>query len=169
MNGINPLHAAVLEGDLGRVKALLKGHPNLVFSKDPLGMTPYEDVEELLPAKGSDVNGATALHYAAYKDRNDVVQLLLAAGANVNAKDRFSCTPLHYAVRWGRNKAVAESLLGRKAKVNTKDICGETPLHWVAVFWHKDVAELLLANKADVNAKTKNGDTPLHLAAAGKR
>jgi ankyrin repeat protein len=177
MNSINPLHEAVLEGDLKKVKALLKRTPDLVFSKDESGMTPLhpaarrgdKDVAELLLANHAAVNaknidGQTPLHWAALNGHKDLVQLLLANKADVNAKNNDGFTPLHPAARRG-DKDVAELLLANQADVNAKTKNGVTPLHWAAEEGHKDVAELLLANDADVNAKTKNGVTPLHYAA----
>jgi ankyrin repeat protein len=95
-------------------------------------------------------------------------ELLLADGAEVNAKNNIGETPLHLAVSDGK-KDVAELLLANKAEVDAKDNNGWTPLHWAAIYDHKDVAELLLANKAEVNAKDNNGWTPLHWAAGKGR
>jgi ankyrin repeat protein len=77
------------EGDLERVKTLLKGNSNLVVSKDDLGVTP--------------------LHTAAFWGHRDVVKSLLAHGAEANAKDKQGRTPLHWAVSQG-HKEVAELL-----------------------------------------------------------
>jgi len=41
--------------------------------------------------------GRTALHYAAEQDHAEVAQLLLAHGADVNASDVLSRTPLYWA------------------------------------------------------------------------
>ena len=106
----------------------------------------------------------TPLHLAAFKGYKDVVELLLANKAEVNAKDNNGQTPLHVAALKG-HKDVAELLLANKAEVNAKDNNGETPLHLAALSGHKDVVELLLANKAEVNAKDNDGQTPLHVAA----
>jgi ankyrin repeat protein len=70
---------AIREGDLEKVKALLKGNSHLVFSKDDLGVTP--------------------LHTAAFWGHKDVVELLLANKAEVNATDKHGQTPLHKAAR----------------------------------------------------------------------
>jgi ankyrin repeat protein len=137
------LHDAARDGNLGIVKALLKDKPNLVFIKDQH-------------------NGATPLHKAANKD---VAELLLAQGANVNARGRLGETPLHLAAGSGYTD-VAEFLLASKAQVNAMDdnIC-YTALHWAARSGHPDLAELLLANGADVNAKGRYvGKTPLQVA-----
>ena len=82
------IHDAAQRGDLKTVKALLKGHPALVFSKDDVGNTP--------------------LHYAAC-GYMAVVELLLANQAEVNAKNKEGATPLRLAEDSG-HKDVAELL-----------------------------------------------------------
>ena len=42
-------------------------------------------------------NGSTPLHVAVSEDNRDVVQVLLQAGANVNAQDKYKRTPLSFA------------------------------------------------------------------------
>jgi ankyrin repeat protein len=140
------IHDAAEAGDPAKVKTLLKDNPKLVFSKENrLGETP--------------------LHVAAEHGHKGVAELLLANGADVNAKDNDGWTPLHDAAMEDR-KDVIELLLANKAKINVKDKHGYTPLHWAAHYGYKDAVELLLANKADINARNHNGETPLHLASA---
>jgi ankyrin repeat protein len=67
------------------------------------------------------------LHSAAYEGHNDVVELLLAKGANVNAKINDGFTPLYEAASNGQ-KDVTELLLAKGADVNAKDNDGKTPL-----------------------------------------
>ena len=56
-------------------------------------------------AAGTDVNGTgeelgwTPLHLAAYKGQNEIVELLIAKGANVNAKNDIGETPLDFAIQ----------------------------------------------------------------------
>jgi uncharacterized protein len=144
--GRKGVHDAAKAGDLEKVKALLKDHPDLVFNKDNDGRSP--------------------LHWAANSGHKDVVELLLTNKAEVNAKDNNGGTPLLYATAGGRWN-VAQLLLANKAEVNAKDNDGRSPLHWAASMGHKDMAELLLTNKAEVNATNNKGFTPLHYATAG--
>ena len=129
------IHAAAQDGDLERVKALLKDKPDLISSKsswNPCG---------------------TTLHYAASNGRKDVVELLLANKADVNAKDDDGKTPLHSASENG-HKEVAELLLASKANVNARNKNGATPLLLATKNSYKEVADLLLANVADSTLKT---------------
>lgn len=139
------IHDAALDGDLEKVKSLLKANPDLVNSKNK--------------------NGRTPLYLAASKGHKDVAELLLANKAQVDAKDNFDITPLSIAVEGGY-KDIAVLLLAHKADVNGKDWMGFTPLHEAATFGYKDIAVLLLANHAEINATNKRGWTPLHNAVA---
>ena len=100
----------------------------------------------------------TPLHYASTKE---IVELLIAKGADVNAKSSDGSTPLHDAAYYGRT-IIAELLIAKGADVNAKDEVGLTPLHRANLT--KEIAELLIAEGADVNAKEKYGETPLNWA-----
>ncbi|NDQ56143.1 MAG: hypothetical protein GZ088_03595 [Acidipila sp.] len=138
------IHDAARQGDLEKIQSLLKTNPDLVFSEDDQGSSP--------------------LHMAAWRGQKDVAELLLASGADVNAKDNFNITPLQTAAMFD-HKDVAQLLLAHKADVNAKNNKGTTSLHYAAISGYKDVVELLLASKADVNARRIDGDTPLIWAA----
>ena len=112
----------------------------------------------------------------------EIVELLLANKAEVNAKANDGTTPLHAAAAGG-HKDVAELLLANNADVNARNNKGETPLHRVLALAtdsrykpetelgkrNQDMVELLVASNADVNAKDNNGSTPLDNPAANFR
>ncbi len=142
-----PIHDAARKGDLAQVQALLKGDPTLISSKDELGKTP--------------------LAMAAVAGQKDVVEFLLAHGADVNARDIVGDTPLHNA-DWEDDeghKDVVGLLLAHGADVNAKGQQGRTPLHDAAFDGSTGMTTLLLAKGADVKARDDLGDTPLHFAA----
>ena len=92
--------------------------------------------------------------------QKEIVKLLTAKGANVNAKDDRGRSPLHDVAR----KEVAELLIANGANVNAKDDRGSTPLHKPANNGYKEIVELLIQKGADVNAKDGTGLTPLDYA-----
>ena len=104
-----------------------------------------------------------SIHKAAGKGNIEAVKQHLAAGTDVNAKNKHGYTPLHAAAEEG-HKEVAELLIQNGANVNAKNV-GSTPLHEAAKKDHKEIAELLIEKGADVNAKGDGGRTPLHNAA----
>jgi len=89
-----------------------------------------------------ELGGFTALHWAAYGGHTDVVELLIANGADVNAKNDSGFTPLHWAATWD-NKAAAELLISKGADVNAKDIDGKTPLNRAEEQGKSEMVELL--------------------------
>ncbi len=78
--------------------------------------------------------------YDAVEDGNiEVVKQHLAAGTDVNSKDKDGWTPLHEAASEGHNKIV-ELLVAKGADVNAKDDDGETPVDAAA---NPETADLL--------------------------
>src|SRR2546430_1133840 len=79
-------------------------------------------VRKLLLAKADvnarQVDGATALHWAVYRNDVEVADLLLKAGANVRAANREGSTPLFMAALYGK-PAMIPGLL--KARAGPKD------------------------------------------------
>lgn len=75
--------------------------------------------------------GLTPLHHAARHDHVDVARQLIAAGAEVDAREANDITPLLMAIS-NNNVAMAHYLLGVGAEVNVSDWYGRTPL-WEAV------------------------------------
>jgi len=85
-----------------------------------------------------------ALQDAARDGHSGMVELLLAAGADVNAKSNYGDTALHYAARGG-HVDVVELLLEAGADVNAKNKNGRTALFWASFKGHAAVVELMLA------------------------
>jgi ankyrin repeat protein len=122
-------------------------------------------VRTLLQQK-ADVNapqadGATALHWAAYRNDLELADILIAAGANAKTPNREGATPLYLASLEG-NPAMIEKLLKAGADPNERGLHGETPLMLAARNGNLDAMKALLDNKADINGKEKlRGTTAL--------
>jgi hypothetical protein len=104
----------------------------------------------------------TPLMQAAKKGDDTEVKKLLAAGANVNAKDQSYRTALIYAsMRATSSEDIVATLLASGADLAAKDYLGRTALMWAARGEGVGVVNALLAGGADVNAADKEGDTAL--------
>ena len=111
-------------------------------------------------------DGATALHWAVRNDELAIAQLLLEAGANVNAANRWGVTPLSVACVNGSAAAV-ELLLKAGADVNAVQTSGETALMTAARTGNLAVVSRLLDAGATVNHRMPgHGQTALMWAAA---
>jgi len=136
------------------------------------------DIEEVqaLIQQGADVNeaygdGMTALHWAAERGDLRVAEVLIAAGASVEAGTRIGhYTPLHIAAKAGRPEVVA-ALIEAGVDVNVATTnSGATPLHLAASAGSADVIRLLVQHGADVNSGDgAAGQTPLMFAVAFNR
>ncbi|MDE3023407.1 MAG: ankyrin repeat domain-containing protein [Pseudomonadota bacterium] len=158
--------------DAAKVQKLIVDGANINF-KDTAGFTPLHWAAELgktnivkvLVANRADINssngGITPLHFAANKE---IAELLIANGANVNAKADDGTSPLHLAAT-NDNVSVARVLIEHGADVNAKDKKGVTPLDDAIMFGKKDMLELIVSSGADIMSKDKTGETPLHYAA----
>jgi cytohesin len=137
-----------------------------------------ETVKQLLAA-GRDVNtkaygGRTPLHHAAGYGHKEIAELLIAKGADVNARNELmDATPLFMRLPFGAaagHKEIIELLIAKGADVNARDKYGFTPLHWAivgradGVTTDKETAKLLIAKDADVNIPSNKGDSPLDTA-----
>lgn len=118
--------------------------------------------------------GDTALHLAAAGYRVEIVQVLLAAGADPNATmNHRRSSPLHYAADgyitgpvWNAARQVKtiQCLLDAGADMNAGDKNGATPLHRAVRTRCAEAVKYLLERGADATLLNKPGSTPFHLA-----
>lgn len=139
----------VSTGKINKVRETLKSNPGFVNKVQP--------------------GWGTALHEAARSGRAKIAELLLADGADVNAKDGQGDTPLQVAIAWGGHENVVKVLIAHKADINSRDNDGNTPLWSAAARGYTNIIALLLRNGADVNARDKYGDCPLSAAIENNR
>lgn len=92
----------------------------------------------------------TLLHLVTRRGGVDEICLLVASGANVNAKGDIGYTPLHYAALRGRLDVVTK-LLALGADPSLRDEWGDTPLTIALAAGHAEVVRLL--QKAEKNRR----------------
>ena len=116
-------------------------------------------------------NRETALHFAAYNGRAEVVNWLLSKKAEVNATNEFGQTPLHLVACWSPpgGKTIAAALVGAGASVNKVDgPDGLSPLHYAVLgivnSVDHELLKFLVQNGADPGIRSKSGETPIQIA-----
>ena len=109
--------------------------------------------------------GWQAIHFSARRGNLEVTNLLLAKGANVNAKMNDGCTPLILASMNNNLKLTSRLLDHKDIDISLGENDGMQAIHYAARGGHTDVMRLLINKGADVNIKKQDGFTPLMLAA----
>ncbi len=105
----------------------------------------------------------TPLWYAVESNQPDVVDLLLAAHADPNARGPLPpsyATPLELALQNG-NIRIASRLIQAGAQVNAKNAGGRTVLYYAVRERQLDALTFLIENGAAVNIRDKDGTSPL--------
>ena len=134
---LTPLHFAAMEGTPEAIQVLLEaGAEVMVLGADK----------------------STPLHLAKTKEN---MQILLAYGARVDAKDVSGTTTLMYSSMSDQFEA-AKLLIKHGADPSSKNIVENTPLH---VAKTGRMVNLLVSAGADVTARNDGGKTPLHFIA----
>lgn len=173
-SGETPLHWLAIERQAEGVRMLLAAgaDANTVANDgdgvlaDAAGLGAVE-VCRLLLAHGADPNrrgsfSDTPLHAAArHTPEPDVLDVLVAAGAELEARDGIEQTPLQNAASLGNDLAVLR-LCGLGARVDVRDGFGATPLHEAAAqATEAAVIEALIQAGACIAACDGDGETPL--------
>lgn len=158
-DGVSLIQHCAYYGDVSAIRFLLSQGESLAalgenFDLNGAAFHGHWRLCQFLIEQGADVNfpladtGETPLHAAICKAQSQahepVVKVLLAAGANPNAKT---------------NPAVETGCFMRDCRTK-----GETPLHRAAAFGTATMIQLLLDAGADRELTDMNGDTPLSWA-----
>jgi ankyrin repeat protein len=123
-------------------------------------------IDKRVDVNAPQVDGTTALHWAAYHDDLELANRLLAAGASVKAANRYGVTPLSLACTNG-NAGMVERFLDAGADANASLPGGETMLMTAARTGKVAAVRTLIARGADVHAKeSRRGQTAMMWAAA---
>ena len=162
------LFEAVEADDVNQINALVEQgayiHAINNFNETLLEKAKTAEIAELLISNGASLvtdEGVSELFYITIPE---VVEVLIAHGADVNAECMdfdinydypiYGITPLFKI----SSTELAKLLISHGANVNAENSVGETPLF---VTPSAEIAKILLAHGADVNARNHHGETPL--------
>ena len=203
-NGYSPLLIASHSGSLDVVKLLVRAGAGVRVA-DPEGATCLglasdaghtETVRYLVGLKEMDVDhtdvyGQTALHYAVELGHVDVVQVLIDAGADVEARDKKGSSPINFSGTFIIVKKLVEAGAGVRTVDTQRHTClhlaadcghtetvrylvglpdvevdhtegeGCTALHWAADKNHADMVQVLIDAGADIEARDTSRNSPL--------
>ena len=180
--GFTPLIYAASQGQNEIVKLLLFYGADVNFVADSMALSwaaasGQRDTVVLLLESGADPNltglsGRSSLYEFVYSTSDcniDIAELLLAKGADVNAKTERGYVPLHAAADQGQAQLV-NLLLANGADVHSRDRKGLTPLESAARSKRdpnskNTVMKQLLKAGAKINTKSLDGWTSLIQAA----
>jgi len=168
------LMRAIDADDRDRAAQLLAATPELARAAISTGATRRSPTAYFLEGIRRQVYaGDTALHVAAAAGWTDFAQALVAAGADLHARNRRGAEPLHSAAvgspgmkRWNPHAqaAMIAWLIDAGADPNATDMDGVTPLHRAVRTRSAAAVAALLERGADAERKNGGGSTPLRLA-----
>ena len=171
-------------GDVQSIKKLLKAGADI--NETLLHLTAfygYKNATELLLARGANINatddqGRTPLFEAVRSRKKDIVEILIANGADLNTDTGLHGLAWAYSypdwseeeqkqekVRRSKKIEIAKYLILKRADVNRKNNKGYNALHVAAESGHEEMALLLIESGAKINGNNKSNQTPLHKAA----
>lgn len=175
------IHEAAQTGDLERVQALLAESPEQVNADGGQG-TPLHmaiaggqrAVAQYLLANGADPNaqepriGFTPLHFCVYAQQLELGRLLIAAGANLDNRNRMGLSPLDLAILLGRPEA-ASFCIANGADIEAMNGHDQRPLTHAASRGHLEIVRMLLDAGADIEARNGKGQSALIAATVAGR
>ncbi|HVQ13188.1 MAG TPA: ankyrin repeat domain-containing protein [Vicinamibacterales bacterium] len=125
-------------------------------------------IQQKADVKAAQVDGATALHWAVYRDEPQLADILIRAGADVKAANSEGVTPLSMAALYG-NAVMIDKLIKAGADAKQLGPSGETMVMLAARNGNPQAVTVLLEAGADVNARESiRGTTALMWAVEQK-
>jgi len=142
---------------------------NSLFKIKKLEPIPYfshvlaQEINITSPVAVKTKAGLTPLHIAMKLRNTQMMQLLLDAGADVDAQDERGNTILHLAVK-KHNFDLVRFCVNHQADVDLENDEGITPLHQAAFMGEDRIAEFLLLSGADASLKNEAGYSAYDMA-----
>ena len=172
---------AVINGDLEKVKSLLKENPELIHTKDQYKNTLLyrallkddSPMARFLIESGIDINygrediGGNALFGSIVVGSLEITKLILEKGADINKKNRSGYTPLDAAI-FGGETEIAYFLMDKGAPLNLVDRDVSNLLRAaLSENMERITTRIIREHEVDFTNKNSLGETFLHAAAEG--
>jgi ankyrin repeat protein len=119
--------------------------------------------EGVADVNSADIQGNTALMYAAWNNNANIVNALIKAGADVNSVNKYGNTALMRAAMHNHIDIV-NALIKAGADINTVNKYGDTALMYAGCTNKIDIVNALINVGADINTVNKDGYTAFMLA-----
>ena len=116
-------------------------------------------IQQGISTEFANATGETPLFWAVHHDGASTVRALLAANANLHARDSLGNSALHSAVRWDAVNAT-NTLLDEGINVNVHSLNGTTPLHDAVRLDNIGIAAILINRGANLEVRDSGGNTP---------
>ncbi|XP_033097907.1 E3 ubiquitin-protein ligase MIB2-like [Anneissia japonica] len=168
--GMNAFHLAAAHDDVVSLQKMVQKNSNVMNSRKSDGLTAlhlaamndspnavkYFISTPMCNKNIQDGRGSTPLHCAVGKGHNQVIELLVKGGANMDVQDNDGDTSLHLSMMTSELTSLPPELLLLGALAGAG--LGGTSRKGVAI------ACFLVVNGANLNIRNKRGKTPLDLA-----
>jgi ankyrin repeat protein len=115
-----------------------------------------------------DDSSFSVLHHAAFRGNIPICEVLLEAGADVYATDKFGKSPLHFAIQRGFDD-LAHFLLSKSHPLDYQRVAKMSLMQMAATVGRSGVIRALSVRGANVNDRNEIDETPLHMATKGNK
>lgn len=183
--GRTPLHYACEVSSIQHLESceiLLQANPDITLA-DLRGDTPLHilcsntmdtgalGILKKMTARATDINqpngvGEYPIHIAVQSEQ--IIRWLLEKGADLEARDRYGRTVLHWAAS-RNNPSLCQFLLDAGADVNGTDYLDRTALHEAAQCGNTEILTTLLKAGANPDSRDIQNKTPLQIAQEAKQ
>ncbi|WP_353281815.1 ankyrin repeat domain-containing protein [Wolbachia endosymbiont (group B) of Horisme vitalbata] len=176
------IHSFCTLGQLQRLQRMIKVIPNIDFFEEngnlPIHIATINGHKDLVALlvdnKNERINsktehGKSVLELAIENDQNDIIELLISKGVDINMKTSDDIEPIVFALRNNKIDAVklllkSNNIFSEKKSINKHDQYGKAPIHYAVSIGNMDILEDLIKIGANIDNLDLLNKSPLELA-----